>query len=400
MNKDIRHKGGIDKYYKINFCILAVCICFASISYQIIMPFLPKYLGTMSLTAEQVSFWTGLIFSGQSFAVMIANPIWGKVGDTYGRKIMILRAGTVISLMFVALYFCTHPAQILIVRFINGFFTGFIPASIALISTNTPSDKVLKLVAWAQTCQAFGQLVGPSIGGFLSSAVGFRNTCLISFGLVSSITLCVLFFVREINKPDESQKKTNIFEDFKAIIHYKDQKLLLFLCIVLGVVMQAVMPFVVIHLGYISSLPDWMMGVIYAFPAVGMILSAQFWSKKGKEKGFAVVLKFALVSLGVAVFLMGIWRNVIWFGVLFFIFGLFVAAMVTNITARTVSEVPDEYRGRVLSVQDSFRTLGFVIAPITVGIIAKNYSTNIGFMTIGLLVLVSSALCFRILGNK
>ncbi len=390
----------IEKYYKRNFFILVLCIVFASMSYQIIMPFLPRYLGEMSLTAQQVSFWTGLIFSCQSMAVMIASPIWGKVGDTYGRKIMVLRAGTVIALMFVALYFCRHPYQILIVRFVNGFFTGFIPASIALISTNTPPDKVLKYVASAQSFMAFGQLIGPSVGGFLSSAVGFRNTCLISFGMVAFITLMVLFFVKEINKPEKTEKKTNLLQDLKEILGYKDQKLLLFMSLICGLTQHAVMPFVVIHLSSISSIPDWAMGVIYAFPAIGMIASARFWSKKGDTVGFVKVLIFAVMALGLTVFLSGVISNIIWFGVMFFIFGLFMAAVLTNITARTVRVVEADHRGRVLSVQDSFKTLGHTLAPITVGIIAKSYGTSVGFMFMGLFIIVTSTIVINILRKK
>ena len=384
----------VEKYYKQNFIVLAVCIVFAAISFQIIMPFLPKYLEEMSLTAQQISFWTGLIFSMQSFAIMIANPIWGKVGDTYGRKLMILRAGTVISLMFLALYFCRQPYHILIVRFINGFFTGFIPASIALISTNTPKDKVLKVVAAAQTCQAVGQLVGPSLGGFLTSAFGFRTTILISFGLVALNTLTVLFFVKEINKPEKPEKQTNILADLREIIHYKNQKELLFLCFIFGISLQAVLPFVVIHLSSISNMPAWVMGVIYAIPAVSMIISAQFWSKTGKNKGFVKVLKFATFTMAVIYLLLGLWNNVVWFCLSFFMFGLFLAAMRTNITARTVSEIEADHRGRVLSVQDSFMTFGGAIAPITVGTIAKDFSTNVAFISMGIFIFVCAFVMF------
>lgn len=391
----------VNKYYKRNFFVLAVCIVFASISFQIIMPFLPVYLHeNMSLTVQRAAFWTGLIFSMQSFAIMIANPIWGKVGDTYGRKIMILRAGTVISLMFIALYFCIHPVQILVVRFVNGFFTGFIPATIALISTNTPKDKVLKYVAAAQTCQAVGQLFGPSLGGFLFSAMGFRNTCLVSFGLVAFITLMVVFFVKEINKPEKPEIKTNILSDLKEIVNFKNQKQLLFLAFIFGVSIQAALPFVTIHLKHISDLPAWAMGCIYAIPAVSMILTAQFWSRTGKNKGFVNVLKFATLTLALIYVLMGIWNNVIWFCLSFFMFGIFLAAMRTNITARTVAEIEDDYRGRVLSVQDSFMTFGGAVAPLTVGIVAERFSTNTAFITMGIFIFISAAICFTVLKNK
>lgn len=388
----------IEKYYKRNFIILAFCIAFAAVSYQIIIPFLPKYLEEMDLTYGQISFWTGLIFSSQAMAMMIANPIWGKVGDTYGRKLMIIRAGTVITLMFIALYFCTKPYQILLVRFINGFFTGYIPASIALISTNSPKEKMLPLVAAAQSCMAVGQIIGPSLGGILSSTVGFRNTSLISAGLVFTITFIALLFVKEVNKP-KNVEKTPFFQDLKEMIIGSNQKLLFYFCFMQGFCITSIMPFVVIHLSH-SNVKDWIVGCIYAFPAVGMIIFAQKCSKLGRTFGFDKVLKIAIFAIGIIMILISINNNVYWFSIMFFLYGLALAVVITNVTAKTVSGVDESHRGRVLSVQDSFKTLGNVVAPISVGIIAKVYSTNMAFLVVGIALIVTGILFFYLLKWK
>jgi len=384
------------EYYKKNFYVLAFCICMAATSYQLIIPFLPKFLGEMDLNTAQISFWTGVIFSFQSFAFMLATPIWGKIGDTYGRKMMIIRAGTVISIMYVALYFCKTPYQLLIVRFMNGLFTGFIPASIALISTNTPKHNVLKLVAAAQSISAIGQVAGPSIGGFLSSLYGFKNSALISGGLVLFSTILVAIYVKEINKP-ENVEKTNIFSDIKEIINKKDAKNMLFLCFMQGFSAMSIMPFVLIHLSRTNAnIPDWVIGIIYSFPAIAMISSAQKWTQLGCKHSYFKILNIALIGIGASLLFIALNNNIIWFSTIFFIFGLFTAAIVTNVTANTVSNIDPDHRGRVLSLQGSFTTLGAMVAPITVGIIAKFYSTNISFLVVGIIILISSFIFLKI----
>ena len=147
-------------------------------------------------------------------------------------------------------------------------------------------------------------------------------------------------------------------------------------------------------------MPSWAMGIVYAIPAVSMIISAQFWSKTGKKIGFVKVLKSATIILGVIYIFLGLWNNVVWFCLLFFAFGLFLAAMRTNITARTVDEIEADHRGRVLSVQDSFMTFGGALAPFTIGLIAKSYSTNLAFVIMGVSILVLSVICFSLLKNK
>ena len=388
-------------YYKSNMIVLGCCIFMAAVSYQLVIPFMPKFLGEMNVEPENISFWTGLIFSMQALSVVIATPIWGKLGDTYGRKPMILRAGFVISIMYLALYFCHTPSQLLLVRFINGFFTGFIPASVTLISTNTPKKKVLSYVATAQTLSAAGQIIGPSIGGFLGSTHGFRTISIYGAIAVFISTLAVVFFVIERNKPmAEKIEKTSILEDLKTSVKSPIIKRLMFVNFLQGFCINGIMPFIVIHLGYISAdIPSWFIGTIYSVPAIAMIMTAQIWSKFGKKTSYYMTLTIGIIGAGINILIMANVGNIWSFALFFLLYGIFNSAVTTNTTAKTVIDIKDNFRGRALSVQSSCVMLGCVIAPLSSGFISKIYNTEISFVIIGVILLISG-ITFFVLSKK
>lgn len=379
-------------YYKKNLLILGICIFFTAISYQLIMPFIPRFLEEMDVDPEQISFWTGLIFSVQAVSNMIANPIWGKIGDTYGRKPMVLRAGFVISVMYMAMFLCQTPFQLLIVRFINGFFTGFIPASITLISTNTPNNKVLTYVAAAQTLSAAGQIAGPSIGGLLGAIGGIRSVVIYGSAAVFLSSLAVLLFVKEINKPKpEEMVRTSIFADIKESVKSPVILRLIILSFFQGFFISGIMPFVIIHLGNKSSL---LTGLIYSVPALSMILTAQIWSRLGKKYSYYLMMTIGFVGAGISIILFARIFDFISFAVIFFFFGLFSSAITTNTTAKTVSDIHSDFRGRALSIQASFMMLGNVVAPVTIGLISKEYDTVVSFTIVGIITLICGVLFF------
>ena len=241
-----------------------------------------------------------------------------------------------------------------------------------------------------------GQVAGPSIGGFLSSLYGFKNSALISAGLVFVSTILVAIYVKEINKP-ENVEKTKILSDIKEIVKRKNEKEMLFLCFMQGFSAMSIIPFVLIHLSKTdANISDWIIGIIYSFPAIAMITSAQRWTHLGSKYSYSKILNIALIGTGASLLFISLNNNIIWFSVILFIFGLFTAAIVTNVTASTVSTVSPDYRGRVLSLQGSFTTLGAMVAPITVGTIAKSHSTNISFLVVGIIILISSFIFLKV----
>ncbi len=386
-------------YYQRNLLVLCVCIFFCAVSYQLIMPFFPKLLAELEVEEDLISYWTGLIFSCQSAAFMIAAPLWGKVGDTYGRKKMILRAGIVISLSYFAMFFCRDPYQLLTVRIVNGFFTGFIPASITLVSTNTPEDRVLPYVAALQTVSASGTLAGPAIGGFLGALKGFQFSVLLGAGAVFVSTLLVAFLVKEINMPKPGEGPgTTLWEDIRLSFRNPVIKNLVILNFFQGICTQGVMPFIIIHLG--GRVSEFWSGILYSLPASAMIFTAQRWSRLGKTVSQYMMILIGFAGSGIAIILLANVKSIGLFALFMFLFGVMNSAITTNVTAKTVSSIEEDFRGRALSIQSTFGTLGNVAAPISVGLITKTWGTSVSFTLIGLITLACGLVFWVIISKR
>ncbi|MBR4749507.1 MAG: MFS transporter [Abditibacteriota bacterium] len=385
-------------YYQKNIIVLGICIFLCAVSYQIIMPFFPRLLADLGVEEQNISYWTGLIFSCQSAAFMIAAPLWGKVGDTYGRKKMILRAGTVISISYFAMFFCRDPYQLLVVRIVNGFFTGFIPASITLVSTNTPEDRVLPYVAAMQTVSASGTIAGPAVGGFLGALWGFQSSVLVGASAVFVSTIMVLAFVKEINMPrPDPGHRTTLWQDIAISFRNPVIKNLVVMNFFQGICVQGVMPFIIIHMD--GQVSDFVSGILYSLPAVAMIFTAQRWSRLGKTMSQYLMIIIGFIGSGAAIVLLANVRSLVLFGIFMFLFGLMNSGITTNLTAKTVSSIEEDFRGRALSIQSTFQTLGAVTTPVTAGIIIQARGTAFSFSAVGILTLVVGILFWVVLKN-
>ena len=72
-----------------------------SSSLTMIMPFLSLYIDSMGeYSTEYVTQWAGLIFGITFLTAFIFSPIWGRIGDRYGFKPVLLLTGFGISATF------------------------------------------------------------------------------------------------------------------------------------------------------------------------------------------------------------------------------------------------------------------------------------------------------------
>ena len=79
-------------YYRINLIVLGICTFLASASWTPVVPFLPVYLNELGAGARLLE-WSGLVYSAQYVAGIVMAPLWGRLADRHGRKLMAIRAG-------------------------------------------------------------------------------------------------------------------------------------------------------------------------------------------------------------------------------------------------------------------------------------------------------------------
>ncbi|MGE5598601.1 MAG: MFS transporter, partial [Bacteroidota bacterium] len=190
-----------------NLLILCFTIFLAAAGWNMILPFLPLFLGELGVKTGLAQ-WSSFIFAAQSLAAIYMQPFWGRLGDRVGRKPMIVRAGLCLAGIYFLMSACRTPIQLATLRFLNGALTGFIPGSFALIATNTPEEVSGRYVATAQSASAFGSITGPVFGSILAGIAGYRGSMRLCGIIVLSATMLVLLLVREERRPAPGARST------------------------------------------------------------------------------------------------------------------------------------------------------------------------------------------------
>ena len=72
---------------------------------SMVVPFLPFYIRELGITDfDELEYWSGIVFSGPFILSFMLTPVWGALGDRFGKKTMVLRAifGLAISQFLIA----------------------------------------------------------------------------------------------------------------------------------------------------------------------------------------------------------------------------------------------------------------------------------------------------------
>src|SRR3712207_7819746 len=98
-----------------------------------VMPFLPLYVRQLGIeNAGHAAAWAGLLNTATAVTMVLAAPLWGRLGDRYGQKKMLLRATLAGAGVLGVVGVVTVPWQPLPLRFVQGSLTGAVTGATVL----------------------------------------------------------------------------------------------------------------------------------------------------------------------------------------------------------------------------------------------------------------------------
>jgi DHA1 family multidrug resistance protein-like MFS transporter len=140
------------------------------------MPFLPLFIAQLGVTdVGEVAVWTGLSLGVTPGLTAILSPIWGRLADRFGKKIMVERSLISFVVLMAAMAFVTRAWHVLALRIVQGVFAGYGSLSLTMAAESAPRDRMPQSIGAVQTAQRLGPAVGPVIGGLLAGIVGLRS---------------------------------------------------------------------------------------------------------------------------------------------------------------------------------------------------------------------------------
>jgi len=117
-------------------------------------PFWPVHLKTHSTSALEFGIASVAVYIGPMLGIMLTAALWGRGGDRFGHKLMMVRALLGLSLTQLALAFATDVWMILALRCIQGACAGYIaPAQTYGVSVESPLRRACER---AKTAVAIG----------------------------------------------------------------------------------------------------------------------------------------------------------------------------------------------------------------------------------------------------
>src|SRR5512132_1962222 len=190
-----------------NVWALSLIVFTAFVGFQFFSPFLPLYVQELGVTdPAQVAVWSGVLLAVTPAVSALLGPLWGRLSDRVGRKIMLIRSLAGFVVIIAAMGLVTSVYQLFVARLLQGVFAGFSVMAMAVASVSCPRDKVPVAIGRVQSAQLLSAAVGPAAGGYVASHFGIRYAFFVTAGLcaVSLIGLMVLF---KEERPGEATRR-------------------------------------------------------------------------------------------------------------------------------------------------------------------------------------------------
>jgi len=359
-----------------------------------ILPFMTLYLQfDLGLSDEhEIGVWAGLIFAGNFVTAFIFQPIWGKVADRYGRKIMLLRSGFGMAIVMVMMGFAATPLHLLLLRMLNGTISGFNPASVALMSATAPKERRGFALGTLQSGGIAGTILGPLIGGLLADAVGYRPIFYITGALLFIASTLTWIVVKE---PFDRAKAAaaeleSVRQSFMRLMKIPQISALLTVTFLLQFAMMSPMTLIPLFVqelnGTLANIAFWS-GFVGSITGLSNMVSSPLLGKLsdkiGAERVLGIALAGAALSFIPQAFVQSIWQLLI----SRFLLGIFLGGLIPTVNALIGKHTPSGMESRAYGFNGSTLSLGNMLGPITGGALS-------GFIGIRGLFLLSAVLLF------
>ncbi|MGI3475544.1 MFS transporter [Providencia stuartii] len=356
-------------------------------------PFWPIHLQNNS-SDSLLPFALTMVYVAPMIGIMLTSTFWGKVGDRMGNKAMIIRALLGLSITQILLSFCNDPWLILLLRFIQGACAGYIAPAQAYGVAVTAPRKRTHLFALLQVSTNIGSLLGALAGGLILDYLNFFWINMMAGWLCMLSAVAVFLFLPSdkhspLLSPAKTAHTTKKNGSPQTIV-----KQLMLLTGLLLMIRLITLPSFSLYIEKTYSTDYWVIGLIYGLQAMGVILSAQLWAKWFEHQSIVASLtRLRWIIFGCAAIAVSLANaSIIWFALLYFIWGILLGATTPILTALISSASPAEHQGYVLGLSQSINQFASIrgISLGSILIIYPGINMLFYYISVGYLICLST----------
>lgn len=338
-------------------------------------------------------FFTGLVVGMYSLSNTFGNIISGFLTDKKSPFYILIFGlfATSASLFFYQLV--NDPIELILIRFIHGFFAGFIvPAAFTYSANHTSNETRGKGVALSGAFVGLAAILGPAISGILAS----KNSELFVLGITGSImfilSILSIFFLRShsvkkqihVDKAFATPISVNAFFHNKGLLTAFSGAF--FLMFSQGV-LAYMLPLKVVHLGFDSKTSGLLLSTFGLVAILVFILPINRIFDRVKP---IKTLAFGMGVMGLSLLILGEIESLQLMYICMGLYGIGFAFLFPSINSLLIDSTKPIYRGKAYGYFYAFFSLGVVVGSSITGFL--ELTAKGGFFLTGIILIFFSIL--------
>ena len=251
-----------------------------------------------------MALWTGFTLGVTPAVAAACAPLWGRVGDRFGNKLLVQRSLFFCVFVMTLMGLATQPWQLFALRALQGLVAGYGPLTIAMAAESAPRERMAHAIGLVQTAQRVAPAVGPVVGGILAQAVGLRNAFFVA-GAVYALAFALVSVLYRESARTSREDEARVHVPMREILSIRNLLLLMGVIFGLQLTERSLGPVLLLHvesLGYTSAAV--LVGVLFSLLSIAGALGHQIAASALARAPARRVIATAIVvaAAGLAVF--------------------------------------------------------------------------------------------------
>ena len=360
-----------ERYWRRNLWVCMLGSFTTLVAMTLLLPFLPLYVAELGVQdPAAIARWSGLAYGATFFTAALTAPLWGRLADRYGRKLMLIRASLGMAVAMSLIGMASAPWQLVALRLLAGLLGGYASGSTILVAAQTPKAHTGWALGMLSSGIMAGNVAGPLIGGLLPPLIGIRATFWLAGAVIFLAFLATCLLLKET--PRAIARPPSSIPTASLSLRSGILPLMLFTGMLLIFANMSIEPIITLYVAQLVRQPQHITltaGVVMSAAALGSIISAAWLGRLADRVGHWPVLiggLFAAAALLIPQALVtSAWQLV----ALRFLMGIALGGLLPCIASLIRHHVAPEQVGRALGWSTSAQYVGQVSGPLVGGVV-------------------------------
>lgn len=361
------------------------------IMHYMMFAIIPGYTMAIGGNETQVGLMAGVF----TISSLLGRPIFGRLVDTIGRRIIMIGGAVVMIGVLVTYPIFTTLMPLLVLRFLHGFgFSAFSTAAGTVVADVVPPARLSEGIGYFSLGTTFATAIGPALALALMA-----NDIKTAFYAAAGLAIAGLIAILTINyeKKNPPTIKKDIATGKKELdvegIFFKVFPISFFLALGMGSILSFMTLF-----GGARGIEN--IGLFFTVNAIFLIISRTLTGRLADRIGYNRVMMpsfiLGIVGFFILAFSYELWQVLIAAA----IYGIGYGSMMPILNAILVKACKPEHRGMANAVHFAAIDLGVGVGAILLGFISQIAGYVTFFLTLSAFALVAMILYMVLLMHK